>query len=46
MNIFETYLKKIKLLVIDLKKNSLLEAPDILDGINVDIPPLNFNCDI
>ena len=46
MNIFETYLKKIKLLINDLDKEGVLEVPKNLNGINVDIPPSNFDCDI
>jgi arginyl-tRNA synthetase len=46
MNIFETYLKKIKLLINDLDKEGVLEVPKNLNGINVDIPPANFNCDV
>ena len=46
MNIFETYLKKIKSLIIDLKEEGLLEVPETLNGINVDIPPTDFNYDV
>ena len=46
MNIFETYLDKIKELIKSAKKDNLLELPENLSGINVDIPPLKFNCDM
>ena len=46
MNIFDLYLEKIISLIKDLKKDGLIELPDNLDSINVDIPPINFNCDI
>jgi arginyl-tRNA synthetase len=46
MNIFDTYLDKIKDLVKRLNKDGLIELPESLNGINVDIPPINFNCDI
>ena len=46
MNIFEIYLDKIKNLIIKLNKESLIEIPESLNGINVDIPPEKFDCDI
>ena len=46
MNIFDLYLDKIISLVKTLSKDDLIKLPDNLDGINVDIPPSNFNCDI
>jgi len=46
MNIFETYLDKIIKLIKSAKKNNLLKLPENLSGINVDIPPVKFNCDI
>ena len=46
MNIFDLYLDKIKNLIKKLNQASLIELPKTLDGINVDIPPVNFNCDI
>ena len=46
MNIFDTYLDKIKNLVIKLNKKSLIEIPESLIGINVDVPPEKFDCDI
>ena len=46
MNIFEEYLNKIKKVLLDLSKNGELILPDKLDGINTEIPPEKFNCDI
>jgi Arginyl-tRNA synthetase len=46
MNIFEIYLEKIIKLLKKLQKEGLIEIPDTLDGINVDIPPVKFNADI
>ena len=46
MNIFETYLEKILDLVKTAKKDNLIELPENLSGINVDIPPAKFNFDI
>ena len=46
MNIFDIYLDKIKNLIIKLNKESLIEIPESLNGINVDIPPEKFDCDI
>ena len=46
MNIFAIYLKKIKNLIVKLNKNGLIELPESLNGINVDIPPPNFDYDI
>jgi arginyl-tRNA synthetase len=46
MNIFGIYLKKIKNLIVRLNKNGLIELPESLNGINVDIPPPNFDYDI
>ncbi len=46
MNIFEEYLDKIKKVLLDLSKNGELILPDELDGINTEIPPEKFNCDI
>ena len=46
MNIFEIYLDKVKNLIIKLNKESLIEIPESLNGINVDIPPEKFDCDI
>ena len=46
MNIFEEYLDKIKKVLLDLSKNGELILPDELNGINTEIPPEKFNCDI
>ena len=46
MNIFEIYQKKIKDLILLMKKNGLIQAPENLNSINVDIPPVQFNSDI
>ena len=39
MNIFNLYLDKIKKIVVTANKNKLIEIPENLDGINVDLPP-------
>jgi arginyl-tRNA synthetase len=46
MNIFDTYLEKIIELLKKLKDQELILLPESLNGINVDIPPSNFDCDI
>tara|TARA_Y100000590_G_scaffold142740_1_gene163817 strand:- start:3178 stop:4908 length:1731 start_codon:yes stop_codon:yes gene_type:complete len=46
MNIFELYFEKIIKLIKSAKKDDLLELPENIFGINVDIPPARFNCDI
>ena len=46
MNIFDVYLNKIKNLIIKLNKNGILEVPESLNGINVDIPPSELDYDI
>ena len=46
MNIFELYLEKILKVVKHANKEKLIEVPENLKGINVDIPPPQFNCDI
>jgi len=46
MNIFELYLKKIKSIIIDLNKKNKLLIPKTFNGINAEIPPIKFNCDI
>ena len=46
MNIFDLYLVKIISLIKRLNKEGLIELPNNIDGINVDIAPVNFNCDI
>jgi len=46
MNIFDIYLDKIKDLITKLNKDGLIELPESLNGINVDIPPPNLDFDI
>ena len=46
MNIFENYLLKIEKVIKSAHKDKLLELPDNLSGINVDIPPAKFTGDI
>ena len=46
MNIFENYLLKIEKVIKSAQKDNLLELPDNLSGINVDIPPAKFTGDI
>ena len=46
MNIFENYLIKIEKVIKSAHKDNLLELPDNLSGINVDIPPAKFTGDI
>ena len=46
MNIFEIYLDKILKLLISAKDNNLFKLPENLSGINVEIPPAKFNCDM
>ena len=46
MNIFENYLDKIKSILIDLNKKGELLIPKTFNGINAEIPPAKFDCDI
>jgi len=46
MNIFEIYLEKIKKILSELQKDNKVILPDNLNGINAEIPPAKFNCDI
>ena len=46
MNIFDYYLEKIKLLLNDLNKEGQIILPSSLEGINAEIPPEKFDCDI
>ena len=46
MNIFDEYLNKIKNIITDQNKKGLLNLPENLNSINVDIPPEHFDCDI
>ena len=46
MNIFEIYLEKIKSIISELHKDNKIIVPDNFKGINAEIPPPKFNCDI
>ena len=46
MNIFDLYLNKIKSIIVDLNNKKELLIPESLNGINAEIPPLKFDCDI
>ena len=46
MNIFENYLEKITNIISVSKKDGSIIVPEKLSGVNVDIPPPKFNCDI
>ena len=46
MNIFELYLDKIKSIIIELNKKGKLLIPESFNGINAEIPPQKFDCDI
>jgi arginyl-tRNA synthetase len=46
MNIFDIYLDKIKKLAIKLNKENVIEIPESLNGINVNVSPPQFDCDI
>ena len=46
MNIFELYLDKIKSAIVELNKKGELIIPETFNGINAEIPPVKFNCDI
>ena len=46
MNIFELYLDKIKLIILELSKKNQLLVPETFNGINAEIPPSKFDCDI
>ena len=46
MNIFELYLDRIKSIIIDLNKKNELLIPETFNGINAEIPPSKFDCDI
>ena len=46
MNIFEDYLIKIENTIKKANQDNLLELPENLSGINVDIPPPKFNGDV
>ena len=46
MNNFDLYLEKIIQIINTAQDEGLLKLPDKLNGINVDIPPTHFDCDI
>jgi arginyl-tRNA synthetase len=46
MNIFDLYLDKIKDVLSSLSKNNEIILPESLEGINAEIPPAKFDCDI
>ena len=46
MNIFELYLDKINLIIVSLSKEGKLIIPETFNGINSEIPPAKFDCDI
>ena len=46
MNIFELYLDKIRSIIIELNKKGELLIPESFNGINAEIPPPKFDCDI
>ena len=46
MNIFDIYLDKIKKVLDILSKKDEIVLPEKLDGINAEIPPAKFDCDI
>ena len=46
MNIFELYLDKIKSIIVELGKKNQLIVPESFNGINAEIPPSKFDCDI
>ena len=46
MNIFDLYLDKIIILINKLNREGVLKLPESLNGINVDLPPANLDCDI
>jgi len=46
MNIFELYLDKIKSIIVNLSKEGKIIIPETFNGINSEIPPKKFDCDI
>jgi len=46
MNIFEIYREQIVNLLKELSRQNILQLPENLNNINVDIPPLKFDGDI
>ena len=46
MNIFELYLDKIKSAIVELSKKGEIIIPETFNGINAEIPPSKFDCDV
>ena len=46
MNIFELYLDKIKSAIVELSKKGEIIIPETFNGINAEIHPSKFDCDI
>ena len=46
MNIFDQFLEKIKITLLELSNKNNLILPDNLNGITAEIPPSKFDCDI
>ena len=46
MNIFDQYLEKIKIIILNLSDKGELILPDTLEGVNTELPPKKFNSDI
>ncbi len=46
MNIFQIYSEKIKSILSELQKDNKIIVPDNFNGINAEIPPPKFDCDI
>ena len=46
MNIFEIYREQIINLIKELNNKNVLLIPENLNSVNVDIPPVKFDCDI
>jgi len=46
MNIFDLYLEKIKSTITVLGKNNQIIVPETFGGVNAEIPPPKFDCDI
>ena len=46
MNIYNLYHQKILSILKSANKSDIIKLPEKLDGINVEIPPPKFNCDI
>ena len=46
MNIFDLYLHKIKSVIVALNNKDEPVIPETFNGINAEIPPSKFDCDI